>query len=231
MKNLQILKNSGGGGDKPLIQWNKKLIALDSLQLDEFGRMDLMCYPIGGCVCGLWKKDIIIEKEIYFPEHLKYEDNFWGSLIKCYIKKVSFISRVMYYYRKNLNSTTHSRNQAYHLDRIIIEQSLLNEAQKRNLFEKYYPAWEYMFTSRYIFSTYFLFLGWFDEPPIEKMVLFMDDLKSMFPKWADNKYYQELTSSKMKQKNKMVFKFPRKYAKVYCEWLFIKRYIKKMLFK
>lgn len=227
---LIVSKNEErGSSDKPLIQWHKKLIALDSLQLDDYGRMDLMCYQVGGCVCGLWKKDIITENEVYFPEHLKYEDNYWGSLIKCYIRKVSFIPRVMYYYRQNLNSTTHSRNEMFQFDRVKIEKDLLYEAQKRDLFEKYYQAWEYMFASRYAFGTYFAFFGWFDKLFVEEMVLFIDDLKSIFPKWESNKYYQEIISSKIKRKNRIVSKFPKQYAVVYYNYLVLRRRVKKIL--
>lgn len=227
-KFTDIEKSRGKGS--PLIQWNKKLIMLDSLQLDDFGRMDMMCYPIGGCCCGLWKKNIIVENEVYFPEHLKYEDNYWVSLIKCYISKVSFISRIMYYYRYNLSSTIHKRNECYHLDRIKIEKELLNEVRQRNLKKKYYPAWEYMFTSRYVFGSYYLFFGWFDKPPIEKMVLMIKELKLIFPEWENNEYYQELTSIRMKRKNKMVFGFPKAYAKINLYFLSLKKTIKKILY-
>lgn len=65
-----------GEGRSPLIQWHKNLMPLDSLSLDDCGRMDIMCYPIGGVCCGLWKKELIFRSNIFFPEHLKYEDNY-----------------------------------------------------------------------------------------------------------------------------------------------------------
>lgn len=211
------------GAGMPLIQWHKNLLALDSKKLNDSERMDLMCYPIGGGVCGLWKKKLIFENHILFPEHLKYEDNYWGSLIKCYISKVVFIPRIMYFYRDNSNSTVRSRNVSYHLDRIKIEKDLLSEAQKRKFFDKYYSAWEYMYISRYAFNSYYLFGTAFDEPLYEQMRFLMDDLKLVFPKWERNKYYQELTSIKMKLKNKIVSKFPWQYAKINWGFRILKR--------
>lgn len=195
-----------------MIQWNEKILALDSLELDDKGRMDLMSYPIGGIVCGLWKKDIIIENQIFFPEDLKYEDNYWGSLIKCYITKVTFIPNIMYYYRYNPNSTTHSQDKTYHLDRVAIEKRLLEDVQKKKLFKRYHTAWEYMFTFRFAFNSYFLFLDTFDITPVKTMVSLMEDLKSIFPQWKKNRYYQELTSNDIKRKHKIVARFPKKYA-------------------
>lgn len=207
-------KEVWGGGAKPLFQWHEKLMALNLMPLDDCGRMDMMCYPIGGVCCGLWTKELIFRSNTFFPEHLKYEDNFWVSMIKCYISKAAFIPRVMYFYRSNPSSTVHGRNQEYQFDRIKIENSLLDEAKERGFFEKYYSGWEFVYTTRYVFNTYYIFLNSFDKMPLEQMRMLTNDLKTKFPNWRKNRYFKEL-SKKTRLKHILISKFPIQYAKFY----------------
>lgn len=200
---------------KPLIRWDKKLLEASGISLTDDMRMDLMCYPIGGVVCGLWKKDIILDNNVFFPEHMKYEDNYWAALLKCYISKVSYVPHVLYYYRENSNSTTHQSNASHHFDRIEIENLLLTEVRHRGFFDRYRPAWEYIYTFRYVFNSYYLFLTQFDESPLKQMKKLMDDLDTLFPDWNHNQYYLEQTSKWRRFSNALFFHFPEKVAKLY----------------
>lgn len=200
---------------RPIIEWNEKLLNLENKNLTELDRMDLIAYPVGGVYCGLWKKKLIFDNNIFFPERLKYEDNYWGSLIKCYITKVSFVKKIGYYYRQNSNSTVHSHNAKFQYDRETIEKMLLNEVADRGLFEIYLDAWEYCYTYRATFNTCFMYIQRFDKPPISKIIEAIRNLEKMFPNWKENKYYQELTSDKRKFTYKMIVKFPRFVVMIY----------------
>ncbi len=196
------------GGGIPLIQWNKKLLALDGKILDDKGRMDLIAYPVGGICCGLWKKSMVEESGITFPEHLKYEDNYWSSLIKCFLKKVAFLPEIKYYYRQNSVSTVHKRNVSYHFDRVEIEKKLLADVKKLGFYNKYYQAWEYIYIFRYAFNTYWIYQEQFDQRPLLKMRQVIIDLRKEFPNWNKNEYYMEISNQKGKCFNYLVSKAP-----------------------
>ena len=74
---------------------------------------------------------MILNSNIWFPECRRYEDNYWGTLLCAYVKKIYFIQERLYYYRLNLNSTTNANNQLYHFDRLSIEEDLQEEFKNR----------------------------------------------------------------------------------------------------
>lgn len=75
----------------------------------------------GGIVTGLYTKELIFDHDIVFPEHMSYEDNFWGALIGHYAKNTYRIERALYHYYINSQYTVMVRNQIAQLDRMKIE--------------------------------------------------------------------------------------------------------------
>lgn len=183
--------------------------------MTDIDRQDLMAYPIGCVYCGLWRKRIIIENNAFFPEHLRYEDNYWSTVIKTYLSRVTFTEKICYYYRKNPSSTVNSLNADHHKDRITIENKTLDFFNGRNLLDKYYQAIEYLYAQRYYLNTYsFMTLRYevFQKEPIN---IIHSDLKTNFPNWRKNKYYKELRSRKGKVLDFMKWHFPIAFARVF----------------
>lgn len=148
-----------------------------------------MVYPVGGVVCGLWRKSVILDNNLFFPEHVKLEDNYWGTLIKLYLGSIAFVPSIEYFYRQNPTSTMRLRNPSIVRDRIFIENSLLNEAKKRGFFEPYYSAWEYMYIVRYAFGSCTQAMRLYDDVDHELVNRVLNDLRTKFPSWRRNKYY------------------------------------------
>jgi len=74
-----------------------------------------------GCFGKLYRKSLIVDNKILFPEHLKYEDNYWNSIIKLYVNTAYALKENLYHYCVNDGSTIHSINAKHHLDRFKIE--------------------------------------------------------------------------------------------------------------
>lgn len=199
----------------PIFDW-KELRRWDNTPLTDQGRMDLMTYPIGGVYCGLYKKSLIADNGTFFPEGLRYEDNYWGTLLKCYLTKVAFLPEVHYYYRTRHTSTINTRNAAYTFDRIKLEQLLLHDVKEHGFFERYHDAWEYIYIFRYAFNTIDIFLHMFDRPPFKTIHAILQDLNKTFPNWTNNRYYQEMTSDETKKIHQEICASPERYwAKLY----------------
>ncbi len=181
---------------------------LSGMNLDDSGREKLMVYPIGGIYCGLWRRDLIIANNVWFPEGVRYEDNYWGTMVKAYVRKVIFVEKVGYYYRQNSMSTVHKRNQEYQFDRIEIENSLMHDLQARGLLGRFRNAEEYLYIQRYAINSFWLFLSTFDVVPKEKIHYIISDLKRNVPMWGSNPYYRLLTPVKEKVKNRIIVMCP-----------------------
>lgn len=199
---------------KPFLQWKPELLAWDNVPLTDQGVCDLLAYPIGGIWSGLWKKSVLTENNIRFPEKIRYEDNYWAALVKCYLKKVAFVPEILYYYRQNASSTVHQRNARYQIeDRIRIERSLLEEVQQRGLLKRFYPAWEYLYTSRYGITTMDFACYIFDVPPADELAAVMQDVQAMFPNWEKNPYYQKAYTEEQQQRNRRMVQDPMGYIR------------------
>lgn len=191
-----------------MIAWDRHLLALRGRELSDADRELLMVYPIGGIVCGLWRKSLITGSGVLFPEHLRFEDNYWSALILCYVGSVSFVTDIGYYYRKNPSSTVRGRNKGHILDRVAVERMLVEEARRRGLLGRYSAAFEYLYASRYVFGSFLMLAGKFDRPPKEEMVGLLADLKADYPKWGSNRHYREAVPGRRKAVHRLIWAFP-----------------------
>lgn len=134
----------------------------------------------GGIVTGLYDRELIYGHNIVFPENVSYEDNYWGSLIKRYVKNSYRIERPLYHYFINQNSTVTSRNSISQLDRMDMETLLLDEYIKRGFFEKDNEQIFDEFLTRYFLNTWFIIFTRFDDVPnvLEEMIdtIFVSDV-------------------------------------------------------
>lgn len=119
-----------------------------------------------GSICtGLYKRVIIIENELWFPEEITYEDNYWSSVLKLYVKDLYIIDKILYHYRINPNSTVTTGNSLHHLDRMEIEVAILEAYIQRGAFEDFHDQLEYEFILRYYLNTLYIIFTRFDYIP------------------------------------------------------------------
>lgn len=194
--------------------FDEKVMDCANKELTLEDKKVLITYSTGGIWCGLWKKKLIIDNQIMFPEHVRYEDNYWGSLIKCYAHRIGIINEPKYFWRVHQKSTIHSNNKKYHYDRITIEKKLLKDVKRRGLLEDYYEAFEYLYISRYALGTYNVMITRFDKPDYDTISKVFKDLNDEFPKWKKNRFYKEKFTNKQKILNKLIFIFPKLTSKV-----------------
>ena len=76
----------------------------------------------------LIRKSLLIENTVLFPEHLTYEDTYWGFLLHMYTEKVYFLEETLYHYFVNENSTVLQMNSEHHLDLLTVQLMLWNHA-------------------------------------------------------------------------------------------------------
>lgn len=162
------------------------------LKQEEFkGFLADMLAP-GGVVQRLYSRSFLEKIQVSFPENLKYEDNYFIGIANYYTEKIAVVSKPLYHYRVNLNSTIQSRNALHHLDRLQIEEMKLEELKKRGLWEEHRTDIEFNFIKLYWINSIATLMNRFDDIPEGVIKRMQHTVKSYFPDGKENfllKYY------------------------------------------
>ncbi len=94
-----------------------------------------------------------MEHQIYFPEELVYEDNYWHVLLHIYADRIYRTEKRLYHYFMRSSSTVHARNDQHHLDRITVQLLKWKEYEKRGFLQTFHGELEYDFL---LYAVYFI---------------------------------------------------------------------------
>lgn len=145
----------------------------------------------GGIVTRLLKRKLIMDNQIWFPEHIAYEDNYWWNILSLYIKDEYILDKIVYHYMINAESTTLSRNAPYQLDRLTIEVAIIEEYKRIGAFSYFHDRLEYGFVLRFYLNTLFILFTRFDDG-LQVFSYMKKTVLSYFPDYASNPAIQRL---------------------------------------
>lgn len=138
----------------------------------------------GGITCGLFIKDIILENNVFFPESISYEDNYWTPLLRLYIGSIYIVDLVLYHYFINPNSTITTKNSLHHFDRLTTETMLIEEYIKRGVFDIFKDDFFASFIQLYWLNSLFMFFTRFDSlPDLFNLNQMKDTVYKYFPEY------------------------------------------------
>lgn len=152
-----------------------------------------------GVTQHIYKREFLIENQIFFPEKLSYEDNFFVPLCFALVKKYSVIDGAYYYYRENLDSTVF-RNDTSQMDRLIIERKRYMEFQKRGLLLNLHDGYEIMSIKTFYINTVNVIFRKFNRQAVAEAKKVKKEFYQMFPEFRKNKYFKNEISKKEKIK-------------------------------
>lgn len=138
----------------------------------------------GGVCTGLYKKEILMKNNIFFPENLTYEDNFWGRILELYTKTIYIIDEIYYHYFINLASTVCTKGSSHHLDRLEIEVMLTEELNRRNAFNIFYEENLIRFLQMFYLNTLFILFTRYEVTP-EIFTTMQNTIKHYFPDYLE----------------------------------------------
>ncbi|MDO4167984.1 MAG: glycosyltransferase, partial [Eubacteriales bacterium] len=75
----------------------------------------------GGVWCKIYSHALLADAELYFPEQIRYEDNYWSAFMLQEISDYYIVNQPLYHYIVNEQSTIMSQDATHHLDRLVIE--------------------------------------------------------------------------------------------------------------
>ena len=89
-------------------------------------------------VAKIIKTDIILKNNIFFPEHMKYEDIATTPLLWIYAENIYKVKEPLYIYRRRENSITLSENSIGHYD--IFAKNLFKGEYSDKIVMKFVPC-------------------------------------------------------------------------------------------
>lgn len=140
------------------------------------------------------KRSLILENKINFPEDRFYEDQATTYLYYLYAKIVSKVDKPLYLYRITDESTSTKRNQAYHFQSLEMAMVLVKRLKARHLLKKYYEEIEYFFIEQVYCMSIERAITQFDVFPLDYAEYLLSALKSTFPNFENNPYYNNYMS-------------------------------------
>ncbi len=145
---------------------------------------EYIAYDLGFVWSSVYRREMIIDNEVWFPEHLAYEDIYWQRLIKFYARKACIIDAITHDYFIHPGSTMTGRNAKHHIDRLTCYEMLLDEYEKRGFLKRYRDVILPDAMETYVFNSYYKFFTMMDDIP-DVYERIRTTLYNYFPDWED----------------------------------------------
>lgn len=178
----------------------------------------------GSLVVKIFRRSMILENELWFPENIFYEDNALGNSYLVLAKHFEYIPEPMYYYYQHDTSTVHTISPKRCEDRMEAGRLMLTEARRHGYFEDYKPELEYSFTLLFYINTLFTYMAGVKKTKYSFVKAMGKEMRQTFPEFELNSYYQERTNAeekkliKMQQKSTCFFMLYYKLLWAYRGW-------------
>ncbi|MDO4303337.1 MAG: glycosyltransferase family 2 protein [Bacillota bacterium] len=141
----------------------------------------------------LIRTDILKNNDIYFPNHLAYEDNYWAPLLYLSVNRIYLLEEKLYHYYVNPKSITLTKDADYHIDLLTVNIMKWQELKKRNLFKDYKSELEYNFIDSCYFSFVRILVLRYQIPSYSLFQLCKNIVLEHIPDYHTNPYATNMT--------------------------------------
>lgn len=178
----------------------------------------------GSLVVKIFRRSMILENELWFPENIFYEDNALGNSYLVLAKHFEYIEEPLYYYYQHDTSTVHTISAKRCEDRMEAGRLMLAQAHRHHYFEDFKPELEYSFTLLFYINTLFTYMAGVERTRYGFVKAMGKEMKRTFPNFENNSYYQERTHAeekkliRMQQKSTLFFMLYYKLLWTYRKW-------------
>ena len=157
---------------------------------DDLQRSDLIVSNIIGnsLPVHLYRKDILIDHQIFSPEKVAYEDLFFDSLVYLYANRIYLLEENLYHYYINDSSTVLAMDAPYHRDFFDVMKLRWDEYKKRGALSKWKYACEFDFLMSFFIAGCKILSLRYSTPQIHAFRTLLEDTVSRIPDYAQNPY-------------------------------------------
>lgn len=178
----------------------------------------------GSLVVKIFRRSMILDNKLWFPEDIFYEDNALGNSYLILARQFEYIEEPLYYYYQHSASTVHTISPKRCEDRMTAGRLMLREAKRHNFYEEFKPELEYSFTLLFYINTLFTYMAGVEKTKYSFVKAMGKEMKHTFPDFETNPYYQERTHTEEKkligiqQKSTFLFMLYYKLLWAYRKW-------------
>lgn len=141
---------------------------------------------------AIYRKKILTDNHLYFPEHLFYEDNAFVYVVHFLAEKISKVSKSLYYYRCSNVSVTRSYNNYNLFDRLTTADILKNNLIRLGLYDANKEEIDFLYTQLYYINTIYACITLFSPLPYSEFKKLKGSFHATLPNFRQNKYYKSL---------------------------------------
>lgn len=187
--------------------------------LDE-EKYKLLILDSGSLVIKIYKRRLIYDCGMEFPEHMFYEDNAIANAIVLKAKNFAYVDEPLYAYYQHDTSTVHTITIERLEHRKEAARRMLKHAETFDYLDTYHDEIEFKFTVLFYVNTLFSYLqGTNGKKDIKFLRTLQKEMADTFPNFRQNKYYlnriaqEERDFIDMQQKStcKMLFWYELKW--------------------
>lgn len=178
----------------------------------------------GSLVVKIFRRSMIVENGLWFPEDIFYEDNALGNSYLVLAKHFEYIEEPLYYYYQHDTSTVHTISPKRCEDRMTAGRMMLEEARRHGYYDDFQPELEYSFTLLFYINTLFTYMAGVERTKFRFVKEMGQEMKRTFPGFEKNPYYQERTHEeekkliRMQQRSTLMFMLYYKLLWTYRNW-------------
>ncbi|MCM1541492.1 MAG: glycosyltransferase [Blautia sp.] len=154
---------------------------------------------MGSMVIKVYRREVIAENGLDFPEGIFYEDNCAGPLWSLYFTRFEKVEEPMYYYYQHQVSTVHHISEEKCRDRMKAAILLYDQCKERGFLEEYESEIEYRFTELYYVNTLFSYMTGVERPRLSFVRELKAGIRERFPLFEQNIYYRKNTGEEEKR--------------------------------
>ncbi len=163
----------------------------DQTGILDHDRKKSLILDSGSLCVKIFRRQIILDKELWFPENIFYEDNAMSDSYLLTAGRFEYIKEPMYYYYQHDTSTVHSFSERRCMDRLESGRIMISEAKRLGFYDEFKPELEYKFTQLFYVNTLFTYMPCVRPTKVSFVKNMTDELLSFFPDFRDNPYYNE----------------------------------------
>ena len=184
----------------------------------------------GSLVIKIYKRQFILENELFFPEGIFYEDNAVGKSYVILNKHFEYIDEPLYFYYQHGNSTVHTISERRCQDRMDAAKIMIEQAKKFGYYDEFFSELEFSFTRLHYINTLFTYMV--GARPIKPAFIknLGREVREYFPEFDKNPYYEQQIHPEEKKLIAMQQKSTLQFI-VYYKLLWAYRNLRKKLKK
>ncbi len=146
----------------------------------------------GGVVGKIYRREFLQEANLFFPEELAYEDNFFEQLLLFAVSSYVVLNRYYYHYFFNSNSTVSSADSRHQFDRLTVAIMTVEELLRRGYGDEYGDEIEVYFLRIYYVNTLHIIFTRFQILPYKQLNQMQTEVWKRYPEYRKDGAFLKL---------------------------------------